>query len=473
MNVRVRFAPSPTGFMHIGNVRAALLNYLFAQQTGGTFILRIEDTDTNRNVDAAHDRILHDLKLLKLHFTEGPEVGGAYGPYCQSERSTLYQQYLATLIADCKVYRCFCTAEELEAKREKQRAMGKPPRYDRTCAQLSDEKIKAKLAISLPFVWRFKLNYDALVTIQDMAKGNINFELKNFSDFALTRADGSATFMFANFVDDVEMKISHVIRGEDHLSNTALQAALYDACNANMPKFWHLPIICNKTGEKLSKRDFGFSLEDLLKAGYLPEAIVNYMATVGMSFKEEVQSLAELAKNYPFNHLHSTAAIRYDVEKLTWFNHKWFDRMDLVSLKRYLIPLIHQYFPTSTTLSETHIDALITAIKSDLKTLHDVKDIAAFFFQRPVFDNAKLEIALGAEKAPIAKSIIHTLLPSLTSAETFVHALKAEAQSKGLSIKEIFGTTRFMLTGSMQGIGVQQLIELLGLEEAKKRLTNT
>jgi len=470
MNVRVRFAPSPTGFMHIGNVRVALLNYLYARQNGGTFILRIEDTDANRNLDVARDRIIQDLKLLNLSFDEGPGIGGPYAPYLQSERNELYQKYLEQLILNCKVYRCFCTAEELELKREKQRAMGKPPRYDRTCTHLSDDKIKAKIAANIPFVWRFRLNYDQLITINDMAKGPIHFELKNFSDFPLTRQNGTATFMFANFVDDVEMKISHVIRGEDHLSNTALQAALYDSCGLLMPRFWHLPIICNKTGEKLSKRDFGFSLEDLVKAGYLPEAIVNYMATVGMSFQQELQSLDELVKSYPFDHLNSAAAIRYDVEKLTWFNHKWIDRLELPALKKQIMPFFRDHFPQSTSMPKTITDALVMGIKADLKTLQEVKEKAAFFFNAPKVTRKDLEAHMTLEKINTACAIIKTHLTSIHAIDAFVTALKKDGQEQGLGIKDIFGATRFFLTGNTQGIGIHQLIELLGVDEAKKRL---
>ena len=273
-SVRVRFAPSPTGIMHLGNVRAALINYLFAQKNQGTFVLRIEDTDQERNENIFTQRILDDLAWLGLTYTEGPSKSGPYEPYFQSERGLIYQDFLKILEAKNLVYRCFCTIEDIEKKRQRQIALKQPPRYDRTCLRLSPELVTIKVAQSTPFIWRFQLP-DSSIAVHDLARGVIDFDLKNISDFALTRTNGTFTFMFANFVDDLTMKISHVIRGEDHLTNTAGQAALYAALEVDTPIFWHLPIIVNSEGKKLSKRDFGFSLEDLRNAGFLPEAIDN------------------------------------------------------------------------------------------------------------------------------------------------------------------------------------------------------
>lgn len=204
--VRVRFAPSPTGFMHLGNVRAAVINYLFAKQNNGSFILRIEDTDSERNVDPQGQQILSDLAWLTLQFDEGPLVQGPYKPYYQSERSHLYKEYLEELVKNGKIYRCFCTTEELERKRQRQIASKMPPRYDRTCSKLSQEAVTEKLSAHTPFIWRFKLA-EGTVTISDLARGSVTFDFKHFSDFPLTRADGSFTFIFANFVDDLTMKI--------------------------------------------------------------------------------------------------------------------------------------------------------------------------------------------------------------------------------------------------------------------------
>lgn len=471
MTVRVRFAPSPTGFMHLGNVRAAAFNYLFARQHRGTFILRIEDTDANRNLEEAKARIVQDLAWLKLDYSEGPEKGGAYGPYIQSLRTHIYQQQLDELILHCKVYRCFCSAIELEEKRAKQIAMGKPPRYARTCGHFSDDKIKLKLAAGAPFIWRFRINEDQLIEINDLGHGSIKFELKNFGDFALTRPDGSFTFMFANFVDDWMMNITHVIRGEDHLSNTAMQAALYDAFAVKLPIFWHLPIICNKDGVKLSKRDFGFSLDDLRIAGYLPEAINNYIATIGASFTQEIQSTAELAQNYNFKNMHSTGAIRYDVEKLTWFNHKWIEKLELADLVKRIKPFLLEQHPEADALSDEKLTNLVSKVRTDLRTLKDVGIALAFYFAKPIFDRQSLDNAFGEDKATIALGIVASNLPQSDNPDIFIQAIKEQAQAQGLKTKEIFGTVRYLLTGRFEGVGMHDLLTMLDHGAIKDRLS--
>lgn len=346
-SVRVRFAPAPTGMMHLGNVRTALMNYLFAQQKAGTYVLRIEDTDTDRNYDPNAKEIMHDLSWLGLTFDEGPAKGGPHAPYFQSQRHEIYQQELIRLIKSGNVYKCFCTAEELELKRQRQIALKQPPRYDRACLKLSEQDRTAKESAGIPFIWRVKLDPTSSVTIHDLAHGNITFEMKNFSDFAITRQDGTFTFIFANFVDDMLMEMTHVFRGEDHLTNTALQATLYKIFNVPLPIFFHMPILCNKEGKKLSKRDFGFSLRDLMKEGYLPQAIDNYLAIIGGSFAEEIMDLPTLAQTIDFNKLQTTGHIRYDVEKLQWVNQKWINKIDINELAQLCLPYIKRSVPSS------------------------------------------------------------------------------------------------------------------------------
>ncbi len=467
--VRVRFAPSPTGFMHLGSVRVALLNYLFAKKHNGTFVLRIEDTDAARNLDVARTKIIEDMQWLNLPCQEGPVVGGNYGPYLQSERHEIYQEQLNELINNAKVYRCFCTPEELDAKRQKQIAMGKPPRYDRTCMLLGDDKAKAKIAAGIAFIWRFKLNYDQGIEIRDIARGTINFDMKNFSDFALTRQDGTCTFMFANFVDDWLMKITHVIRGEDHLSNTALQAALFDAFALPLPTYWHVQIICNKEGEKLSKRDFGFSLEDLKQAGYLPIAILNYMATVGVSFAEEVQSLEELINNYNFDAIHHTGGIRYDVEKLKWFNHKWFNRLEASTLLPSIKPILYATIQESTALDDATLTHLVSKIKGDVYTLPEMVQALSFMFVAPIVSKHELISAVGEHAADTVTTILHK--HSRTSnIPAMIDAIKADGLAAGLKTKEILGSVRLILTGSAQGIGINDLVSMLSAEEITQRI---
>jgi len=468
--IRVRFAPSPTGFMHLGNIRTALFNYLFAKQRNGTFVLRIEDTDQARNVEEASLQIINDLKWLGLSYDEGPIVGGPHAPYLQSERTKIYQQHLDDLIANKKVYRCFCSPERLEKMRKEQISKDEPPRYDRVCLHLSGDAIKEKLAAKTPFIWRFQINQDASVTIKSMARQDLCFEMKNFSDFALTRSDGSFTFLFTNFVDDWLMQISNVIRGEDHLSNTAMQAAIFHALAVPLPTFWHLPMLCNKEGKKLSKRDFGFTLEDLKKEGFLPQAICNYLAIVGGSLKDEIQSLDELAHNFDFDHLHTTGAIRYDVEKLQWVNHKWLARLTAEQVLPHLVPILNEIVHAGTDVDQERLVFLVNKVKNECKTLKELAQVLRFCFEAPVIDVSEIDKQVGKEKTTLIATLIDQTLDKIDQRELFLETIKREGKERGLTPKELFGTLRYLLTGSFKGIGLHDLLEMLEKDDVVRRL---
>lgn len=466
--VRVRFAPAPTGMMHLGNVRTALMNYLFAQQKAGTYVLRIEDTDADRNFDPHATEIMHDLSWLGLTFDEGPAKGGPHAPYFQSQRHSIYQAELERLIAQGSVYKCFCTAEELEHKRQRQIALKQPPRYDRACLKLNDQERNAKESAGVPSLWRVKLDQSSSVTIHDLAHGNITFEMKNFSDFPLTRQDGSFTFIFANFVDDMLMKITHVFRGEDHLTNTALQATLYKIFNAPLPIFFHMPILCNKEGKKLSKRDFGFSLRDLQKEGYLPQAIDNYLAIIGGSFSEEIMDLQTLAQTIDFDKLQTTGHIRYDVEKLQWVNHKWINKIDNLELAQLCIPYLKNAYPTAQITAEK-IAPLLTIIKQEMITLVDVVRLMKFYFEAPHLTEHQFECISKPAHASI-KEIVSNSLTNLSAAPEYVQQLKDTAQKTGVTTKELFWFLRLALLGDVKGPAIHELIQMLGIEESKKRI---
>ncbi len=467
--IRVRFAPSPTGIMHLGNVRAALMNYLFARQKNGTFVLRMEDTDTQRNVVEAEKKIIIHLKWLGLGYDEGPLAGGEYGPYFQTERTQLYAEKLTELAGHNKAYRCFCSKERLDTMRERQRAAGQPPRYDRTCALISEDKIQRKLDAKLPYIWRVKVNEHQILDIKDLAKGTISFEMKNFSDFAITRQDGSFTFIFTNFVDDWLMEISHVIRGEDHLSNTALQAALYDAFMLKLPTFWHLPIICNQNGEKLSKRDFGFTLHDLQNAGFLPQAIVNYLTIIGGSFEKEIQSVHDFAQTFNFEKIPSSSSIKYDLEKLTWINHQWVSKLADHELIASVMPYVHEAHPESVTLNQEKLNELIIAIKPEIKTLVEVKQLLAFYFQDPRFDANLFKSTMG-DNAEKILDLIRSELHSVEKPEEFLKELKAKIKASDLKMKEVLSSVRYILAETFSGIGMNDLFKLLEPEKIRKRL---
>ncbi|MCX5922685.1 MAG: glutamate--tRNA ligase [Candidatus Dependentiae bacterium] len=467
--IRVRFAPAPTGMMHLGNVRTALMNYLFAKQKEGTYIIRIEDTDTQRNYDPTAEKIIEDLTWLGLHYDEGPIIGGPDAPYFQSLRTPIYQEKLSELFNKSRAYRCFCTPEDLEKKRERQIALKMPPRYDRTCAKLSEAQLNEHLAKKTLFVWRVKLETEGHIAITDMAHGVINFNFKNFSDFPLTRQDETFTFIFANFVDDLVMNMTHVIRGEDHLTNTANQAMLYQAFQAPLPIFWHLPILCNIEGKKLSKRDFGFSLRDLRAEGFLPEAICNYLAIIGGSFKEEIMSLEQLAKLFNFDNMHTTGHIKYDVEKLHWINRKWITLYNDETLANLCLPYLLAAYPTAKLLDQKVLARLIQIIKTDLNTLKDVTQALDFYFEAPKVTHQDVVAAIDAEHAITIATILVSALEHINDVTTFVQTLKTASQTQNIPLKEMFTFIRMALMGKPKGPGIHELVEMLGVEEITQR----
>lgn len=464
--VRTRFAPSPTGFMHLGNVRSALINYLFAHHAGGTFILRIEDTDAERNVDPAGKNIMMDLAWLGLQYTEGPGVGGPHEPYYQSQRTHLYTEALNKLIAQQSAYRCFCTTEELEKKRQRQQALKQPPRYDRTCAALPEAAIREKLAQNVPFIWRFAINQDTSVVVHDLARGQVTYDLKHFADFPLTRQDGSFTFIFANCIDDIAMGITHVFRGEEHFSNTGSQAALYTALGSPIPTFWHLQLICNKDGKKLSKRDFGFSLSDLRGEGYLPEAICNYLAMIGSSFTNNVMSLADLAGSLNVSHHASTGHIQYDPEQLRWMNHAWIMRLELADFTRHARPFIEARHPAAAHLNDQELEALTKFVQQECTTLAQAAQLLTFMFEEPEYDR-EMAKAHGFE---IVKPFMQEILSAHSTAIACLEKGAAHAKQMGVPSKQLYGMVRMALTGKPEGASVKDLIAMLGSERAMARM---
>ncbi len=471
--IRVRFAPAPTGMMHLGNIRTALINYLFAKQKGGDFILRIEDTDPERNYDPQAIHIQQDLNWLGLTWTEGIGVGGNFGPYFQSQRSAIYTEKLEYIAQKGLAYRCFCTEEELNKKRERQQLLKLPPRYDRTCLQRTTQNIDELMAQRTPFIWRFKLDHSKTVVINDLARGPVSFELQHFSDLSLTRQDGSFTFVFANFVDDLTMRISHIFRGEEHFSNTAGQAALYEAFDAPMPTFFHTPLICNINGQKLSKRDFGFSLRDLKAAGFTPEAINNYLGILGTSFEQEIMTIEELAHAINFDNIHTTGHIKYDVEKLRWVNHKWINRYSTQELTDSCRPFLQEVFPTTSAQDDATLGTLLSMIKTDLTTLKDCVSSLAFYFEKPTVHTTDVQAILSSQESIIIRNIVSNRLGQLPDTQLFINALKQDAKDNGLDLKKLFWFMRLALTGSCQGPAIHDLINMLGTNESKERLQKT
>jgi nondiscriminating glutamyl-tRNA synthetase len=464
---RVRFAPSPTGIMHIGNVRTALLNYIFALHYQGTFILRVEDTDQERNIDP--QSIFDHLGWLGLTYQEGPHIGGNYGPYFQSQRHDVYTSYLHKLQATNHVYRCFCTQEQLEIKRNRQIALKTPPRYDKTCSKLSLQDIQERLQTKTPFFWRMKINETESLQFHDLGHGKLNFELKNFSDFAITRTDGSFTFMFANCIDDITMQISHILRGQDHLTNTVGQLTIMQALDHPFPTFWHLPILFNTQGKKLSKRDQGFSLDDLRNDGFLPEAIVNYLGIIGSSFEKEIMSIEEMAQAYNFDNMHTSNQIKYDIEKMRWINHKWIAQTPINKLINLCKPFLTAQFDIST-ISDTTLQTLIQSVQTDIVTLKDIPSLLQFYFKKPVITQETLNNFAIDQTVHDAVMNILTAQQNQTDFATFFNLAKQQAAAENIPLKDFFSITRLYITGSPKGLGIGELEKCLGFAEIKNRL---
>lgn len=465
---RVRFAPSPTGIMHIGNVRTALLNYIFALKNQGTFVVRVEDTDQERNIDPQIS-IFNHLTWLGLTYQEGPCIGGNFGPYFQSQRNEIYQNYCAKLEQDNFIYRCFCTQEELEIKRNRQIALKNPPRYDRTCTRLSALDIQKKLDSKIAWIWRMKIDETQTIQFKDLGHGTLTFDLKNFSDFAITRADGTFTFMFANCIDDMTMEISHILRGEDHLTNTVGQLAIMRALNHTFPIFWHLPILCNVTGKKLSKRDQGFSLEDLKNEGFLPQAILNYLGIIGGSFEKEILTTEELANAYNFDNMHTASQIKYDVEKMKWVNHKWIAQTPLVQLVELCKPFLAQKYDISN-LSDDKLMVLIQSVQTDIVILQDICTLLAFYFVQPVISQEQIDaIVIDQSASTIIQQVLnaHKHQPDF---DTFFAHAKKDVVTQGVALKDFFGYVRLLITGSPKGLGIAELEKCLGFAEIKHRI---
>jgi len=467
--VRVRFAPAPTGFMHLGNVRTALINYLFARQREGVFVVRVEDTDPQRLFDPGAKHILSDLAWLGLSYDEGPGIGGPYAPYFQSERNALYTSYFKKLQEKNMVYRCFCTIEDLKKKRERQIALKMPPRYDRTCFDKTDMEVEELLAQNTPFVWRFKMPKER-ITVRDSARGDISFDLQNFSDFPLTRTDGSYTFIFANAVDDMIMNITEVIRGEDHLSNTALQAILYKTFEHNLPIFWHLPILCNKDGKKLSKRDFGFSLNDLRAAGFVPGAIINYLAMLGTSFGQEIMDTEMLVRELDMAKLSSAGQIKYDVDKLRWVNHAWLSAMPLEELANAVRPFIERHFPQAKDMPDATLQKLVEVIQPELVTLADAPDLLAFYFESPTVPKTDINKINEGVRTFVVRNL--EALEGTSDFKQWFMQLKKDAKKDGISLRDVGALIRLVLTGVPSGIGIVDLVGMLPFAEIKKRMNS-
>lgn len=475
--VRVRFAPSPTGNLHIGGARTAIYNWAFARHHGGTFILRIDDTDPERSTVENTEAILHAMKWLGLDWDEGPEVGGSHGPYFQTQRFALYAEGLERMKATGHAYPCFCTAEDLAAKREAGRSGGGPSGYDRTCRDLTFEEAASRIAAGEAHVWRLRVPLDhGDVVFTDAIRGDSAFPIEAMDDFVLVRSDGTPTYNFATVLDDVAMEITHVVRGDDHLSNTPRQVLVFEALEAPVPVFAHLSMIWGSDGKRLSKRHGATSVQSYEEAGYLPEALVNYLALLGWSLDGETTlfSAETLVENFSLERISKNPAI-FDSEKLEWMNGVYLREMDAETFSGHLVRLVAAAGLMDAADADARRDWLLKLaplVSERIKRLDEVVPMVSFLFVDEVeMDDKARDKALAKEGIG---AILDEAAGALSSCDWTVaaieEALRTIPERMDAKVKPVFQAIRAALTGTLVSPPLFESIELLGRERTLQRL---
>ncbi|MEI5994085.1 glutamate--tRNA ligase [Candidatus Enterococcus mansonii] len=480
--VRVRYAPSPTGHLHIGNARTALFNYLFARHNDGEFIIRIEDTDQKRNIEDGEKSQLENLAWLGMDWDESPEKPGEYGPYRQSERGEIYQPLIDQLLVSNRAYKCYCTEEELEAEREAQRARGEMPHYSGKCAALTPSEQAAKEAQGLEPVIRFRVPRNTSYTFDDIVKGEIVFESDNIGgDFVIQKRDGMPTYNFAVAVDDHMMKITHVLRGDDHIANTPKQLMVYEAFGWKAPEFGHMTLIINsETGKKLSKRDESILqfIEQYRELGYLPEAMFNFTALLGWSpvGEEEIFSQEELIKIFDPERLSKSPAA-FDGKKLEWVNNQYMKQLDLDVLTDMCLPYLVADERVEATPSAEKLEWLkkvVSLYQPQMSYAAEIVGLSELFFnEHPVLDDAAKEVLAG-ETVPTVLVAFKAQLEAMDVVDvpSIKAGIKAVQKETGVKGKNLFMPIRVAVSGQMHGPELGDTIELLGKEKALEHLNN-
>lgn len=474
--VRVRFAPSPTGFLHIGGARTALFNWMFARKHGGDFVLRIEDTDQTRYVPDAEQNIMDSLRWLGLNWDEGPDVAGPYAPYRQSERSALYQEWAEWLVEHEYAYRCNCTPERLEQVRERQRAANQKPGYDRHCRDLALGTDVGKHVI------RFKMPLAGETTIHDLIRGSITFQNADLEDLVLLKSDGLPTYHLANVVDDHLMQISHIMRADEWIATAPLHTRLYEAFGWQMPAIAHMPVILSPSGKgKLSKRDQAFQdgatqvliqVREYEQAGYLPEAVVNFLLNVGWSFGEdrEVFSVEEALPRFRVEDI-NPAGTRLPFEKLEWLNGVYIRALPPDQLAARLRPFLEA---AGLQVDADRLRRVAPLVQERIKLLSDVVDMVGFMFRDSIAVNRDDLIPKKMDAGEAAKALraAHHTLSGLSdfSHQTQETAMRALAEQLGLKVGDFFGAVRVAVTGQRVSPPLFETMEVLGRETSLARI---
>ena len=469
-----RFAPSPTGYMHIGNLRTALYSYLITKHDNGKFILRIEDTDRERLVEGATDIIKSTLKITGIVYDEGPDIGGDHGPYVQSERKPIYMEYAKRLVESGDAYYCFCTKERLEKLHEEDATGG----YDRHCRNLSKEEIEANLKAGIPYVIRQKMPLDGVTSYTDAVFGEISMNNSELQDQILMKADGYPTYNFAHVVDDYLMGVTHVVRGSEYLTSTPKYVLLYDAFGWQRPNYVHLPLLMGKNADgtvsKLSKRHGAVSFQDLLNDGYLPEAITNYIALLGWCPKNsetEFFTLEELMDAFTIDGVSKSPAV-FDFEKLLWFNGEYIHKLDDARFFELVAPFVKTDIPA--TINK---DKMFSLLKTRISKLSEMDEKMAFFINMPEYDkelflNKKNKIS----EFETVKTVLAEALPILSSLNSFDNdslfsALTPIAEKLGIKTGAVMWCIRIAVSGmSATPGGATEIMEVIGKDESIKRI---
>lgn len=475
--LKVRFAPSPTGPFHIGGARSALFNWLVARHADGTFLVRIEDTDLKRSTKESEENIKDSLKWLGMNWDEGIDVGGPHGPYRQTERLDLYKKEVQRLLDEGKAYYCYCSAEELEKSRKAQLDAGKTPIYDEHCRHLTEEEKAKYEAEGRKPVVRLKVRKDGVFAFDDMVRGHVEFQAAGVGDFIIMKSDGIPVYNFAVVIDDAFMEVTHVIRAEEHLSNTPRQLAIYEALGYKPPKFGHISLILGEDHKKMSKRHGATSVTEYRNMGYLPEAVVNYLALLGWTPKgeQEIFTEEELIKQFSMKRVSSNDAV-FDINKLNWINFQYMKKLDADQLYDLIVPFLVKAGYVDAAVSEEKKDWLkkvIWFMKDHIYFAGQAADELKFFFEdMPALTD---EDVLAVMKAETSAKLLKAFIEDLKALETFDQAeikkcFNACMKAQGIKGKAAYEPTRIALTGATQGPGMFEMMELFGREKTMDRL---
>ncbi|NLW91885.1 MAG: glutamate--tRNA ligase [Syntrophomonadaceae bacterium] len=470
--VKVRFAPSPTGPLHIGGARSALFNYLFVAHHHGDFVLRIEDTDLDRSRREYEEEIIASLKWLGITWNEGMEVGGGNGPYRQTERLDLYQQYAEQLVKNGQAYPCFCSEEELQSERQEMMGRGEMPRYSGRCRDLSAPEIEEKLAKGLKPTIRFRVPAHTVYEVDDLVRGKVHFDSENEGDYIIVKSDGIPTYNFAVVIDDVMMGITHVIRAEEHLSNTPRQLMIYDALNFPRPQFAHISLILGSDRQKMSKRHGATSLIQYREMGYLPQALFNFLALMGWSpeGEEEILDREQLITAFTLDRVAKNPAV-FDLDKLNWINAQYIKKTPLQELGAMLRPFLQAsvYAEAVAALDGYHFALLIEALRDRITCLADAAEQAEVFFAEPVYEDEARAILQGENTLAVLEAF-RKKLPEFNETVEVKQYIKNLTKELGLKPKDVFMPLRCALTGQTHGPDLPYLVMIWGRDGTIARL---